>query len=43
MKIPKPLKSIRMKLFATLTVVVFIIVFLLIFINSVVLETYYLY
>ena len=43
MKIPKPLKSIRMKLFVTLTVVVFIIVFLLIFINSVVLETYYLY
>lgn len=43
MKIPKTLKSIRMKLFITLTVVVVIIVFLLILINSVVLETYYLY
>ena len=43
MKLPKALKSIRMKLFFTLTVVVVIIVFLLIFINSIVLETYYLY
>ncbi|MBQ9298546.1 MAG: GHKL domain-containing protein [Clostridia bacterium] len=43
MKIPKALKSIKMKLFVTLTVVVAIIVFLLIFINSVVLEKYYLY
>ena len=43
MKIPKMLKSIRMKLFLTLTIVVVIIVFLLIFVNSVVLESYYLY
>ena len=43
MKLPKALKSIRMKLFLTLTVVVIIIVFLLILINSTVLETYYLY
>lgn len=43
MKTPKMLKSIRMKLFFTLTIVVVIIVFLLIFVNSVVLESYYLY
>ena len=43
MKLPKALKSIRMKLFLTLTVVVIIIVFLLNLINSTVLETYYLY
>ena len=43
MKLPKALKSIRMKLFVTLTVVVIIIVFFLIFINSIVLESYYLY
>lgn len=43
MTVPKPLKSIRMKLFLTLTIVVIIIILLLISINSVVLETYYLY
>lgn len=43
MKKKKPFKSIRMKLFGTLTIVVVIIVFFLIFINSIVLESYYLY
>ena len=43
MKAPKALKSVKMKLFLTLTIVVAIIVFLLILINSVVLEKYYLY
>lgn len=37
------LKSIRMKLFLTLTVTVFVIIFFLILINNVVLETYYMY
>ncbi len=36
-------KSIRMKLFLTLTITVVIIVFFLILINNVVLETYYMY
>lgn len=43
MKKKKPFRSIRMKLFGTLTIVVVIIVFFLIFINSIVLESYYLY
>ena len=42
MKIPKFLKSVRMKLFFTLTIVVVIIIFVLILLNNVVLETYYL-
>ena len=42
MRIPKFLKSVRMKLFFTLTIVVVIIIFVLILLNNVVLETYYL-
>lgn len=37
------LKSIRMKLFLTLTITVVVIIFFLILINNVVLETYYMY
>ena len=37
------LKSIRMKLFLTLTITVFVIIFFLILINNVVLETYYMH
>lgn len=37
------LKSIRMKLFLTLTITVIVIIFFLILINNVVLETYYMY
>ena len=43
MKIPKSLKTVRMKLFITLTVVVTIIIVFLISLNNVVLETYYLF
>lgn len=43
MIIPKTFKSVRMKLFLTLTIVVLIIIAFLISLNNVVLETYYLY
>ena len=43
MQIPKSLKTIRMKLFLTLTIVVVIIITFLIVLNNVVLETYYLF
>ena len=43
MKTPKILKSVRMKLFLTLSIVVIIIIVFLILLNNVVLETYYLH
>ncbi len=43
MKTPKTLKSVRMKLFLTLSIVVIIIIVFLILLNNVVLETYYLH
>lgn len=43
LQIPKHLKSVRMKLFLTLTVAVIIIIVFLILLNNVVLEAYYLH
>lgn len=43
MQIPKALKSIRMKLFLTITIVVIITIAFLVILNNVVLETYYLH